>query len=202
LENQQYATALADANRALQIAPGDARALVLRSQILQHLGRHSDAIQDWQQLVVMAENGLAVSLTEALNGRAYARALGGVELKEALDDVEEALRRAGDNAAMLDTRGFIHCQLGSTAAALADLDKSVRLAEEGHEEYSRNLNNGRLGAVDPREYELGLKQLAETVAVIRYHRALVYAKLGKQELQDQDEQRVRELGFAPNQDLF
>ena len=107
MQNKQYADALLDANRALELEPNDPRTLIVRSQIYQYQGRHSDAVADWDKLVELSESGFALPLAVALNGRSYARALGGLQLKEALTDIDSALGIEGDNAEMLDTRGFV-----------------------------------------------------------------------------------------------
>lgn len=202
MQNRQYSAALRDADRALELQPHDPRTLIVRSQIYQYLGRHLEAIADWNKLVELSESGLALPLSIALNGRAYARALGGVELKEALQDVDAALEIEGENAEMLDTRGFIRHLMGDAPSALADLDRAVALIEAQHDKLDSEVSGGRLGAVDLREHELRLQQSAKGVAVLRYHRALVYEQLGKQDLADQDRQRVQQLGFAPGPELF
>jgi hypothetical protein len=40
------------------------------------------------------------------------------------------------------------------------------------------------------------------VAVIRYHRALLFDKIGKPKEAESDRQRVRELGYTPTPSLF
>ena len=48
----------------------------------------------------------------------------------------------------------------------------------------------------------GLADIRRNVAVIRYHRALVWEKLGEQDKADADNRRVRELGCEPGPKLF
>ena len=202
MQNQQYAAALLDANGALEVEPHDPRTLIVRSQIYQYLDRHSEAVADWDKLVELSESGFALPLAVALNGRAYARALGGLQLQDALTDIDAALGVEGENAEMLDTRGFIRHLRGDAKEALADLDRAVTLIEAAHDKLDNEVANGRIGAVDPRRYELRLQQSAKSVAVIRYHRALVHEQLGKSDLADQDRQRVQQLGFTPGRELF
>ena len=59
-----------------------------------------------------------------------------------------------------------------------------------------------LGVLDKRSEQLQFQRHAESVAVIRYHRALILEMLGEPELAEQDLQRVVELGFEPGDDLF
>jgi tetratricopeptide (TPR) repeat protein len=202
LEARQLERALSDADRAIELAPSDIRSYLVRSQILQRLDRHDDAVADWNRIVGLVRQGTGVSLAEALNGRAYARAVGNLELPEALEDVEEALQRAGNNAAMLDTRGYIHYLRGDYTAARSDLEKAVVDIEQDYETFSQLAEDRRLGVPDPRQFELDLKRQAEAVAVIRYHRALLFDQLDEPARAKKDRQRVRELGFEPNDALF
>lgn len=202
LENRQYAVALKDADKALRLSPDRASTLELRSQIYQHLARHRDAIRDWDRLVTVAQSSFGPSLGAALNGRAYARALAKQDLDLALADIEEALQREGENSAMLDTRGFIRYQQGDPNGSLADLDKAVRMAEEEYEKLSKQVDAGRLGTIDPRQFELELKKFAQSVAVIRYHRSMAYERSGKPDLAEQDRRRVKTLGFEINEHLL
>ena len=48
--------------------------------------------------------------------------------------------------------------------------------------------------------QLPLQQ--RSIAVLHYHRGLVYERLGRQDEADADYRRVRELGFEPGDDLF
>ncbi len=202
LENQQYAAALKDADKALQLSPDHTSILELRSQIYQHLSRHRDAIRDWDRLVSVAQSNFGLSLGAALNGRAYARALAKQDLDLAAADIEEALQREGENGAMLDTRGFIRYQQGDITGSLADLDKAVRMTEEEYEKLSKQVDADRLGTIDPRQFELNLRKFAQSVAVIRYHRSLAYDRAGKPDLAEQDRRRVKALGFEINEHLL
>jgi tetratricopeptide (TPR) repeat protein len=201
LELRDLEAALADITRALELNPRSEAGLFLRSQVYQRLGRHDEALTDWRTL---AETNSGFGLTPAtiLNGRAYARAVAGVELEEALKDVERAIQLSAEDAALLDTRGFIHLLRGDTARALDDMNRAVELAERNHKLMSDALHIGKPPVLDLREFKLTVARHAENVAVIRYHRALVYDELGEAEKAEADRRRVRELGFEPNETLF
>jgi tetratricopeptide (TPR) repeat protein len=201
-ENGEYRRALTDANRAIELAGRHAESFILRSQIYQHLKQHAEAIADWGVVLELLEPNGRRARAMALNGRAYARAVGNLELDAALEDIDEALDTEPDSAAMLDTRGFINYQLGDYEAADVDMQRAVKAIEAEHDAFTKLVENGRLGVSDVRQFELDLKQHAESVAVIRYHRSLVYEKLGKTDLAEEDRTRVRQLGFEPNEDLF
>jgi tetratricopeptide (TPR) repeat protein len=188
---------LVEYERALQIDATNRWALMNRSVSLQHLGRHAEAIADWKRL--LASDGAAFPAIRAvnLNGLAYAQAVGNTELDDALENVEQALRTVGQNAAMLDTRGFIQYRRGDLKSARADLDLAVKLIEEQYAQASNSTQYTRR-----REFEAGLNELARSVAVLRYHRALVYEAMGRSERAAKDLARVRELGFEPGEHLF
>ncbi len=197
LDDRDYAGALEDCNHALEVAAKDTRTLLQRSLALQHLGRHAEAIEDWKKLAELHGHSTAANRTTVLNGLAYARALGNIELDEALADVEKALEIEGDNAAMLDTRGFIYYRRKDMKSAKRDMDAAVKGLDTDLQE-ARNPQR----AVDQRDFKRRLKLANHNEAVIRYHRALVNDKVGEPEQAEQDRQRVRDLGYEPNEKLF
>lgn len=82
----------------------------------------------------------------ALNNRCWARALLGVELDEALVDCNQAIAGAAQNAAFLDSRGWVLLRLGRDAGALADFDRALALRPGiAWSLYGRGLAKTRLG---------------------------------------------------------
>lgn len=197
-ENGQAELALADCQRAAELQPDDARVLFQRSQLYQELERHDEAIADMEHLTQVG--GFTPSAN--LNALAYARAVGQRQLDKALAEVEEALEMEGENAAYLDTRGFIHWQLGHFDAALRDMDKAVREMEAMFERDREQVERLRSITVDARSIELEFEKRKRGLAVLLYHRGLVYQSLGDEKSAETDLQRVRELGFEPSPKLF
>lgn len=197
LEEEEFQKAIHDYNSALKLDPANSQALLNRSQAFQHLGRHEEAIQDWRKLVELGSSAPASQRAVLLNGLAYAQALGNVELKDALENIIQAINLVGENAAMLDTRGCIHFCAGNFEAAEPDLD----LAVAGMEHEAQSQEQVR-DYVDRREFERQLKEIRKSLAVIRYHRSLLYDKFSKPEAAESDRRRVRELGYAPTPSLF
>lgn len=201
IDQGRYEEALEDYTRALQLNPHHPMGRIKRSIALQHLGRHAEAIDDWLDLKESWQGRGQEGFASALNGLAYARALGESDLDLALDEVNRALqfggRRPDSRAAMLDTRGYIHFLLGDYPAARQDLDRAI-------ESMKRVLTKTRSlkSYPDPREHQQDLKQLKHSVAVMYYHRALLFQSWGELELADADLSRVRELGFEPGDHLF
>jgi tetratricopeptide (TPR) repeat protein len=192
-----YAGSLVECNKALEIDPTNEGALIQRSQAFQHLGRHDEAIADWKTLTSSPSMSRIASRVMYLNGLAYAQALGNTELDAALENVENAIKTVGQNSAMLDTRGFIQYQRGDLKSARSDLELAVKMIED---EYSQAA--GTRQDTPPSEFDEALKQLAQSVAVIRYHRSLIFDALNKPDAAAKDRARVRELGFEPDEHLF
>jgi tetratricopeptide (TPR) repeat protein len=63
----------------------------------------------------------------ALNGRCWARALGGLELDAAVRDCNGAVRAEPGVADPLDSRGLVQLRRGRYADAIADYDKALRI---------------------------------------------------------------------------
>jgi tetratricopeptide (TPR) repeat protein len=202
LELRDLDAALVDVTRAIELEPQHVGGYLLRSRIYQRLGRHDEALEDWNTLAEENRGLRAFGRASVLNGRAYARAVAGKELDAALVDIQEAIQIIPDDAALLDTRGFIQLLRGEPERALVDMERAVTLAEREYKAMSDALHTGGAGILDLREHKLDVARLAESVAVLRYHRALVYAELGETSQAEKDLRRVRELGFEPNEQLF
>jgi len=202
LKIRKLDAALEDATRAIELAPGNAQAYLVRSMIYQHLGRHAEALEDWNTLADRLTRPGGIPSVYTLNGRAYARAVAGVELDEALAEIEQALERLPHDAAMLDTRGFIHYLRGDLDSALADLGRAVPQVELTYNRMMMTLKTRGAGVLDLRQFKIQVEEYAENVAVIRYHRALVYDALHDADKAEEDRRRVRALGFEPNEGLF
>ena len=98
---------------------------VARAVALQRLKRHEDAIRDLSQALLLRRKAGSVlsdhrySQPELLNARAYTRAIAGLELDEALHDINDAIEGERENAHFLDTRGYIYYLRGDYDQARA-----------------------------------------------------------------------------------
>ncbi len=145
-----------------------------------------------------------MSEATVLNGLAYARALANIELDEALRDVNRALELTGKQAALLDTRGYIHFRRGAFESARADLNEAISLLEA---EQSAGGSQGKTKSretthEDPREERRLKKERDHTLAVLLYHRLLILNELEAEVEADMDRKRIVELGFEPSEKLF
>ena len=84
LDTQQWQSGLEDCDRARQLAPDSPLVGELRSEFLQHLGRHQEAVAEWREIVQAGGSALPVERAHELNGMAYAMAVGDVDLEEGL----------------------------------------------------------------------------------------------------------------------
>jgi tetratricopeptide (TPR) repeat protein len=195
LEDKQLDEALGDADQAAELNPDDYDTLSLRALILQHLDRHAEAIQDWKAIDRLSLTRGWPDRTTALNGLAYARAVGKLDLKEATRNVEEALKLEPRNPAILDTRGYLLYLQGEHAKALVDMDAAVK----GIEAIRRGPSLRPPSDIDIS----GVNAPEQGIAVIYYHRALVLKALGREAEAEQDLRATRELiGREPDEKLF
>ncbi len=122
------------------------------------------------------------------NEIAYFSALVDENLNDALRRSNRAIaNRRGEDAALLDTRGFVRYKLGDFAAALPDLERAVQLMQDD-----------LAAAKSPAEK----KALEKVLAVLLYHRSLVLDSLGKSSQAEADRKQVRQFGLEPDDRLF
>ncbi len=180
---------LADLNWILTAGPRIQRlqqaALQRRAFVLVRLGRGREAIDDAHALVRFAPQD-----PTALNDRAYIRALANVsreELEAGLADIEAAIAQVGDdNAAFLDTRGYLLHLLGQHTKALEDLNRAIELTESGFEW----------------GFARGIQRRSEDLAVMLHHRGQVYRALKQEAKAEEDLSRAEELGYDPSAGVF
>ncbi|MBI2824793.1 MAG: tetratricopeptide repeat protein [Planctomycetia bacterium] len=189
LETGDLDGSVADFNKFVDLAPDSALPFMLRAQALQRQNRHDAAIRDMTQAVRLRRP----LDPRPLNGRAYARAIAGVELDAALVDVKQALDLDRNNAAYLDTRGYIRYLRGEYTEALDDLEKAVKIAEA-----DQPMPGFLAAAGDARQrkrVERIKRNYEHELAVMYHHRGEVHEKLGNPELARHDLRRGDELGY-------
>ena len=204
-EDGKYEAALADCNKAIELGGETASALIARSQVYQHLSRHGAAIADWKKLDRLSETTGTPDRANALNGLAYARAVGKLELDEGLQNIEEAMHLQPNSAALIDTRGYLRYLTGDLSGAISDMETAVTQIEAIYSQEGKQIKKSdKANLTDEQRRQLEqLKQLKQSVAVIRYHRALVYEKLDREKDAKADLARVKELiGREADETLF
>lgn len=186
LESRQAAAAVAEAGRAAALVP--TAALPRRTRALAHVvaGDAEAALADAQAAVELS----GADNPEALNHRAYIRALVGRDLEAALADVETALAGSGDGSPeFLDTRGFILHLLGRHREAIDDLNQAI-----GKTQQSRRKVAGR---ADPDDVAYRLRSIDHALAVMHHHRGLACRAIGLERQAAQDFEVAERKGFDP-----
>ncbi len=126
-------------------------------------------------------------------------ALQGVSLLLSQFFGSDSSKRDLGEASLIDTRGVIYWRMGKLPEARADLDQAIKLAEPLILE---NMSQLRENAVDTRQLKQMKREVSETLAVMRYHRSLVFEALGMKFEAALDRARVRDLGFTLDEKLF
>ena len=73
METGDYAASLRDCEQVLEGSSDDVAAQLTRAEVLQHLGRHAEAIEIWERLAKPYRDGTGITSLNLLNGWAYAR---------------------------------------------------------------------------------------------------------------------------------
>jgi tetratricopeptide (TPR) repeat protein len=232
LEDGDKEEALADAEKMLAKAGNSYTWLLVHSHFLQTAGEFERAVEDWKRIDRESRRTGTPDRVRALNGLAYARALANIEIEEGLENVNEALERdARENpddqlgkAALLDTRAYLLYLKGGSSSltiALKDMNEAVEsmrqmavgvqtLPKTGKskmdrlrllQSYPKSWREATLNAEsDP---VTKFESARRTVAVMHYHRALIFEALGRKDGAEVDREAARKLiGREPDETLF
>lgn len=163
-----------------------------RGWIYARLQRFQEAVDDATQAVKLSPT------PSNLNTRAYIRALGKIELADALVDINKAIQEQGnDNAEFLDTRGYILHLLDRNDDALNELNEAIKLTERTKLEIQLQRH-----AFDPRNFAGQVQEVDHSLAVMYHHRGLIYSKLGRDDESAQDVRQADLLGYNPAQGVL
>jgi hypothetical protein len=195
LEDRDTAGALADVERAA--AAATAAVQPWRVKALVHAAREeADAAASAADTVVELS---APGDPEALNHRAYIKALVGRDLPGALADIDRAVSGTTEpSPALLDTRGYILHLVGRHQEAIDQLNVAIN----GLQRMQRQFKNLR-GRVDDRAgLECRLRRLEHEWAVMLHHRGLACRAVGLEEQAKQDLELAQRKGFDPSRGIF
>lgn len=184
--------AVDDARRAAAIAPLALPPLRVRGLASVVCGDVDQALADAGTVVERSAPGNP----DALNHRAYVRALVGRELPEALTDIDAAIALVDGPASgeLLDTRGYILHLLGRDQEALEQMNEAIELMLQQR----RRVRQMADGVVD----RLELRTIEHGLAVMFQHRGLICAKVGHEEQARQDLAKARAMGYDPQRGVF
>ncbi|MFM7183643.1 MAG: hypothetical protein ACKO4Z_02570 [Planctomycetota bacterium] len=194
IENRDPRGAIADADEAISLSPTLSQPRRVRALAHVILREPDAALDDAESAVALAGR----SDPEALNHRAYIRALVGRDLEAALADIDAALPANGDGAAeLLDTKGFLLHLLGRHHEAVDHLN----LAIDGTQKVRRQVE-ALAGHGDPDELAYRMRSIDHGLAVMHQHRALACQALGLAGQAAQDFETAERKGYAPDRGIF
>ncbi|MGI9177455.1 MAG: tetratricopeptide repeat protein [Pirellulales bacterium] len=194
IEDRDPRGAIVDAEQAISMAPTSVQPHRVRALARVMLNQADAALSDAQAAVDLAGPGDP----EALNHRAYIRALVGRDLNEALEDIDAALAENGDGAPeFLDTKGFVLHLLGRHHEAVDQLNLAIDATQQTRRELMT-----LAGRADPDELAYRLRSLDHGLAVMLHHRGLACQSLGLDRQARQDLETAERKGFAPDRGIF
>jgi len=194
IENLDTRGGLADAEQAIAIAPTSSQPRRVRALAHVILDEPDAALDDAEAAVTLSGHGDP----EALNHRAYIRALVGRDLEDALADIDAALPPDGDGSPeFLDTKGFVLHLLGRHHEAV-DL---LNVAIDATQKTRRRLVELSAHA-DPDEIAYQLRSLDHGLAVMHQHRGVACRAMGLEAQAVQDLETAERKGYAPRRGVF
>ena len=149
---------------------------------------------------------------QRLNNLAYFRALAGINLDQALSDINRVLAKAPDNAGVRDMRAWVLFQMGNPQLALEDADfavASVTATADGGW-FDSSLAWLEENVLTPREPQSPTKLLTRreagehlwTIGTLYYHRAKILEALGRDEEAEKDFQWLNEHNLPTDGSVF
>jgi predicted aspartyl protease/tetratricopeptide (TPR) repeat protein len=120
------AGALADTEAAAKTVPKGSLDVMPVAMLYERLGKADRGLALIDPVIVLHRDDSAYP--GLLNARCWNRALANAELDQALKDCSTAIRKAGANPAMLDSRALVQLRRKDYAAAIADADAALAKA--------------------------------------------------------------------------
>lgn len=139
LSAEQWESGLEDCDRARQLVPDSPSIGALRSQFLQHLGRHREAVAELGEILHASGDTLPsdragqLERADQLNRMAYTMAVGDINLEQGLLAVEASLQLVNDVTAMLDPAGVLCFGRAATARKIGDNQLALTSLTEARE---------------------------------------------------------------------
>jgi len=202
---RQWHEGLDDCDAAMRLANDAYWVIELRCQFLQHVDAFPEAIAQWQKLFKIRPPVSTGERVHLLNGLAYMRAVGNLELGEAVRDIEEGLKLAGGQAAILDPAGMLYLGRGQSESKNGDDEKAVasfsrawELADDVFQQNKKRLEATRAAPASAIEYADRLRLLTPHLAAVLTQRAAAYDRLGRADAAKKDRQRIEQLSENGN----
>ncbi|MBS0540680.1 MAG: tetratricopeptide repeat protein [Proteobacteria bacterium] len=150
--------AIADLDAAIKLQPKDPAAFYNRGYSYFAKGDYNRAIADYSEAIKLNPN-----MAAAYNNRCLTRGIvGGNEIQQALADCDQALKLAGGNIEVRDTRAFIALKTGDFANAIKDYNLALQIDPN----HARALYGRGLAKVKSNDKEGGDKDIAAAVKLV------------------------------------
>jgi hypothetical protein len=194
VEDRDAAGARADIERAIAVVPTATAPLRLRALLHVVANEPDAALADAQAALALAGR----EDPDALNFRAYVRALVRRDLPAALDDIDAALAGSGASTpAFLDTRGFILHLLDRHQESIDQLNLAIDETQT-----SRRRLMSLAGRVDTDHLAFALRSIDQDLAVMLHHRGLACRAIGLERQARQDFESAERMGYDATRGIF
>lgn len=206
LQRGGWQSALEDCDRAAELSGGARLAVATRTECLHNLGRNSEAVQQWRDLLTELSDEIEdLDRAQLLNGFAYACAVGNLDLDEAIVAVDEAIQLSVNEAALLDPEGVLYAgramvenELGRLSEALISYQRAGKSASAALEREKMRFDALKTSGKAAEEYARRVAVLRPHLAGILTMRAELLAKLKKPNEAKRDRERLDSLSIDGN----
>ena len=124
LRANEFAEALADFNKVIELNPTHTEALFYRLMAMNNLDPHGEPIGDWDRIIEVAPRYKLIWVIYLQRANYRAR-IG--EFDRSIEDINKALEFIPNNGNAYHLRGYSYMMKGNLEAAYADYKKSVEL---------------------------------------------------------------------------
>lgn len=153
----EHEAAIADFTAAVALDPRAAAAYYGRAQSRRETRAYAGAVADLDQVIRLRPGNAG-----DLNSRCWARAVGNLQLEQALADCNASLAIEAGNRATLDSRGLVKLRMGDARGALADFTAAYdNTAARAHSLYGRGLAKIELGRSAEGEADIAAAMAAD-----------------------------------------
>ncbi|MEQ8786830.1 MAG: tetratricopeptide repeat protein [Pirellulaceae bacterium] len=128
MEQGELNEALAAADHAIELDKGEVKSYgerinyAVRSEVYVQLGQPEEAVEDWETIAL--EKGIGGN-PQILNAKAYARAVGNIELEKALGGANMAVEVLGNDQVNADRAGVFLYRAGRPASAAQMFNRTI-----------------------------------------------------------------------------
>lgn len=160
----EHEAAIADFTAAVALDPRAVAAYYGRAQSRRETRAYAGAVADLDQVIRLRPGNAG-----DLNSRCWARAVGNLQLDQALADCNASLAIEANNRNTLDSRGLVKLRMGDARGALADFTAAYdNTAARAHSLYGRGLAKIALGRSAEGEADLAAAVVADASVSAAY----------------------------------